>query len=198
MLKLFKTLFGSGAGAEFDSHRVCPECGSPLYDESTAQLHESACPNLDCPARIRKLIARWCSREAMDIPISIGLIALLVRCGLIRDVAELYRLKLREIEALEGMNAAAARGLFDALTASLKRDPWRVLFGLSIPSITTVDALALCRKFGSVDNVIAAGAERLALTEGISQTAAKAVAQWSSDPVNRRLVKRLSKAGVHL
>ena len=195
MFSLFKKLFTSGS--QFDPHRKCPECGSPLYEEATARLHDSACPNLDCPARIRRLITHWCSPEVMDISIAPDLITLLVQRGLANDVAELYRLKVRELAALEGMNPASAQQLFDALTASTKRDAWRLLFGLSIPHLAAPATQSLCRKFGSVDAVFAASADRLVQAEGVSETTAHSLVQWHSDPVNRRLLKRLFKAGLN-
>ena len=56
----------------------------------------------------------------------------LVTRGLVRDVAELYRLKVKELAALPGMDKDSAQKFFDAITASMKRDAWRVLFGLGI------------------------------------------------------------------
>jgi DNA ligase (NAD+) len=156
------------------------------------------CPNMDCPARIRANIERWFSPEALDIAgADAALVAKLVAHGLARDVAELYRLKAKEIAALPGMDKDSAQKVFDALTASLKRDAWRLLFGLGIPHVGAAEARSLCRHFGSVDHVFAAGAPRLRQAEGIGADAARSLAQWHSDPENRRLVRRLFKAGLN-
>ena len=124
-------------------------------------------------------------------------VTVLVGQGLVRDVAELYRLKLGEIAALPGMNPESARKFFDAITASQKREAWRLLFGLSIPLVSEVEAQSLCKQFGSVDNVFAASAQRLMQAPGVSEAAARSVIHWHSDNVNRRLVKRLFKAGLN-
>jgi DNA ligase (NAD+) len=154
-----------------------------------------SCPNLDCPAQIRARIEHWCSPAAMDIEGGdAALVATLVGRGLARDVAELYRLKIGEIAALPGMNQDSAKRFFDAITASQKREAWRLLFGLSIPLAGAPEAQSLCEKFVSVDNVFAASVDRLMLAENVSEAVARSIVQWHSDSVNRRLVKRLFKA----
>ena len=157
-----------------------------------------ACPNQDCPARIRERIAHWCSPEALDIAgVDTALIATLVGKGLTYDVAEIYRLKLKEIAALEGMSPEAAQQLFDGITASMKRDGWRLLFGLGIPLVGAAEAQALGRGFPSVDAVFAAGAPRLMREGGVNEVVAESIVRWYGDSVNRRLMKRLEKAGLN-
>ncbi|HEY9510031.1 MAG TPA: helix-hairpin-helix domain-containing protein [Verrucomicrobiae bacterium] len=133
----------------------------------------------------------------MNIPgADASMIAKLIANGLVRDVAELYRLKLAEITAIEGMNQNSARELFDAIAASRMREPWRFLFGLSIPSLSSSDAQKLCEHFRSVDNVFAASVERLTQA-GIGEATARSIVHWHSDRVNRKLVKRLFKVGLN-
>jgi DNA ligase (NAD+) len=186
----------SAEGQTFHPSQTCPECGTPLMQ--TTGLSEWNCPNLDCPIRIRGRIEHWCSPEVMRIPdCDAALIAKLVSRGLVRDVAELYRLKVAEIAAVEGMNQESARRIFDALTESQKQDGWRTLYGLSIPQLTPGEAKSLCRHFRSVDNVFAASADRLVQAEGVRAETARSIVHWHGDNVNRRLVKRLFKAGVN-
>ena len=121
----------------------------------------------------------------------------LVQRGLVRDAAEFYRLKLGEIAALEGMTKDNAQQMFDSITASLKREAWRVLFGLGIPNIGIGEAQALCKHFASLDALFAVGRERLGKLNGITETAARSLTHWYGDPVNRKLVRRLEKIGVN-
>ena len=71
----------------------------------------------------------------------------LVARGLVRDVAELYRLKAKELATLPGMDKDSAQKVFDAITASMKRDAWRVLFGLGIPLVGAAEAQELGKVF---------------------------------------------------
>jgi DNA ligase (NAD+) len=134
----------------------------------------------------------------MDIPGGDeAMVALLTQRGLVRDVAEIYRLKVKELAALPGLDPTAAQKFFDAITASMKRDAWRVIFGLSIQQIGTVEAQSLARAFPHVDIALAAGVERL-ISAGLTETAAQSVIRWYGDGINRKLLKRLEKFGVNL
>lgn len=178
--------------------RTCPECGSLL----AAQAGEDDvwhCPNLDCPARLRDRLAHWCSPEAMNIAgADKALIAQLVERGLARDVAELYSIKLAELAGLPGRDREFAKRLFEEIVASKSREGWRVLYGLGIPQVDAETAGELCRHFAAVDDILAAGPERLSKQAGVSEAIARSVAFWYGDSVNRRLVRRLQKVGVNL
>lgn len=196
--KLFSSVFGTTAdgGKIFHSSQTCPECGSKLWAESGSE--DWQCPNPDCPAQVRRWLAHWCAPEVMDVPgADERLIALLVERGLARDVAELYRIKVKELAALPGMDQESAQKFFDALTASLKRDAWRLLAGLNIPLIGAAEAQALGKGFPTVDAVFAAGVPRLMKDAGVSEAVARSVVRWHSDSINRKLVKRLAKTGLN-
>jgi NAD-dependent DNA ligase len=225
LAKFFLSFGGKHTGSELIFHPTekCSECGTRLMrsdrkgglrefltdvrssetngDSCNSSLREEgdnwSCPNLDCPAQIRRRIKHWCSPGAMGITDNITLLAKLVGLGLVRDVAELYRLKIGEIAALPDTDQDSAKEFFDAITASQKREAWRLLFGLSIPLVGEAEAKSLCQKFASVDNVFAASVERLRQAEGVNEAVARSIVQWHSDSVNRRLVKRLFKAGLN-
>lgn len=203
MIKSIASIFTFAAGSPavngkiFHASRTCPECGSKLCADAAAP-DSWLCPNLDCPPQLRARIEHWCSPDAMDIAGGdAALVALLVGKGLAYDVAELYRIKLTELAALPGMNPDSARKFFDALAASRPREAWRCLYGLDIPLVGPAEAQSLCRQFGSVDNVFAAGIERLQQAKGVNEATARSLVHWHSDSVNRRLIQRLFKAGVN-
>jgi len=206
----------------FHPSKTCPECGTKLaarrdelYESQTAlrsaERDEDSCdsslrdedgawhcPNLDCPARLRERIEHWCSPGAMDIAIADkALVAQLVGQGLVRDVAELYSLKLSEVAALEGRDKKFAQSFLDQLAASKSREGWRVLYGLGISQVDPETARQLCRHFTAVDDILTAGPERLLKQAGASEAVVHSIAQWYGDSVNRRLLRRLQKAGVN-
>lgn len=200
MLKALGRIFSKPEVSHLELHvtQTCSECGTKLARSVEQARTDWSCPNLDCPARLRERITHWCSAEAMDIAGGDAvLVAKLVGKGLAYDVAELYRIKLKELAALEGMDEAHAKNFFDAITASMKRDSSRVLFGLGIPLVNAVEAQALAKGFPTVDAVFAAGEARLVKDAGVSEAVAQSVTRWYGDNVNRRLVKRLEKAGVN-
>jgi DNA ligase (NAD+) len=200
IIKLFSLAFGNqaGAGKTFHPSQICPECGSKLWAEADEAEPVWICPNPDCPAQVRRGLVHWCAPEVMDIPGGDAvLVAKLVGKGLACDVAELYRIKVAELAALEGLDKDSAQKFFDAITASRKREGWRLLFGLNIPRVGAAEAQALGKGFPTVDAVFAAGVPRLMKDAGVSEAAAQSIVRWHSDSVNRKLVKRLEKLGVN-
>jgi DNA ligase (NAD+) len=185
---------------ELHESKTCPDCGSQLArDAGDNQLNAIwHCPNPDCPPQILKRVALWASPEAMDIRgCDAALVAQLVQRGLVRDAAEFYRLRYTEIASLEGMDETKTRALWDAIAASKQREAWRVLFGLGIPNVGATEAQALCRHFASLEDLFAAGRERLTTLAGVTEVMARSLTHWHGDPVNRKLVQRLAKAGVN-
>jgi DNA ligase (NAD+) len=190
-----------GAETLFEFPRNCPECGSRVVKTTGADNAEAAawrCPNPDCAAQVRGRLEHWCSRGAMDIE---GggevLVAQLVRSGLVRDVAELYRLKPDEVANLDRMGDKSARNFVEAVTASKARDAWRVLYGLGILHVGAGSAKSLCKHFPTLDQVLDAGVDQLMEAEDIGEVIAQSVVQWRGDSTNRKLVERLQKAGVN-
>src|SRR6185437_1522616 len=154
----------TGKEVPFTYPKVCPECGSKLMKEVTGGSQEGAawyCPNSDCPAQVRGHLEHWCARGAMDIE---GggevLVRQLVESGLVRDVAELYKLKLAEVANLERMGEKSAQNFLDGVEASKSRDAWRVLYGLGILHVGDGGAKSLCRHFPAVDDIFGASAEQ--------------------------------------
>ena len=114
-----------------------------------------------------------------------------------RDAAEFYRLRYAEIASLAGMDETKTRALWDAIAASNQREAWRVLFGLAIPNIGATEARTLCKHFATLEELFALGRERLAKLDGVTEVMARNLTHWHGDPVNRKLVRRLAKAGVN-
>ncbi len=198
--KFFTSVFGNqaGGGKVFHASQKCPECGSKLWAEAGAAEPVWLCPNPDCPAEVRAGIAHWCSPGAMDIAGGEKLAAQLVGSGLVMNVAELYRLKARELTRIEGLDTAAAQKFLEAIAASKKRDLWRVLYGLRISGVSADAAQALGRQFPTLHHVLGASAGQLMAAEQVSAAVAQSIVYWTGDRQNRDLIKRLDKLGVNL
>jgi DNA ligase (NAD+) len=205
---------------ELHASETCPDCGSQLARDadgwgerpreplgkspsgspgvSPHQPEVWHCPNPDCPPQVLKRVTLWASPEAMDIHgCNAALVTQLVQRGLVRDAAEFYRLRFTEIASLDGMDEIKTRALWDAIAASKQREAWRVLFGLGIPNISAVEAQTLCRHFASLEDLFSTGRERLAKLDGVTEVLARNLTHWHGDPVNRKLVQRLARAGVN-
>jgi DNA ligase (NAD+) len=121
----------------------------------------------------------------------------LVKAGLVRDVADLYSVKLNELSNLERMGEKSAKNFLDGVQASKSRDMWRLLYGLGILHVGTGVAKALGRHFPTLDDVFGMSEEQLMEAEDIGEVIARSMVRWHGDSQNRKLIERLRKAGLN-
>ncbi|MET0727025.1 MAG: NAD-dependent DNA ligase LigA [Acidimicrobiales bacterium] len=175
----------------------CPVCGVPLVRPDGEA--DTRCLNSDCPARSAGAIEHFASRGAMDIE---GLgeqrVRQLISLGLVRDVADIYRVDWDALRALEGWGETSITNLQQAIETSKRQPLARLLVGLNIRHLGPAGATALAGRCGHLDRIMAARAEELAAVEGVGPVIARAVDEWFADPAHRDLIERLRAAGVNL
>ena len=178
----------------------CPECSSALVREGDEVA--TRCVNSSCPAILRGGLRHWVSKGALDVDgLGNKLIEQLVERGLVRSLADLYRLDAALLASLERMGAKSATNLVLALSRS-KRQPWyRQLYGLGIRHIGEVNAKALAADFFSIDRLGEAALnapERIATLHGIGPEISASLGQWLSTPANQQLLQDLRSVGLSL
>jgi DNA ligase (NAD+) len=175
----------------------CPECTEALFrPEGEAVLR---CINTSCPAILRGALVHWASRDAMDIN---GLgekwVLQLVDRKMIRTVADLYDLTEMQLLTVDRMGKKSATNLVEAIAQS-KSKPWsRVLYGLGIRHVGSVNAQILAENFVTVEALADASVEAIATLYGIGTEIAQSVHQWFRVPANQTLIDRLRQSGVQL
>ena len=184
------------AGTEpFQMPTDCPECSQPLVKPETEAV--TRCINASCPAIVRGAVEHWASRDAMDIN---GLgekwVLQFVDTGLVQSVADLYDITLEQLMTLERMGQKSAEKLVSAIAASTQQ-PWsRVLYGLGIRHVGSVNAQVLTQQFTSVEALSQATIDAIASVYGIGSEIAQSVSQWFQNPANQELIQRLQTAGL--
>jgi len=114
--------------------------------------------------------------------------------GLIRNIADLYRLREEDLVGLEGFKEISARNLVAAISAS-REQPWpRVIYALGIRHVGEVTAAAAAAVVPSLDALLAAGAEDLARAEGVGPVVAASIVDFLSSEANRETLARLRDA----
>ncbi len=173
----------------------CPVCHSPVVREAGEAV--TRCINTSCPAILKGALIHWASRDALDINgMGEKLASQLVDTGLVHSVADLYELSLEQLLSLERMGKKSALKLLDAIAQS-KTQPWsRVLYGLGIRHIGSVNAQTLTQSFPSVEQLALAKPTHIASIYSIGEEIAQAVFQWFSVEANQRLIQRLQQAGL--
>lgn len=175
----------------------CPECGSGLVRPEGEAV--TRCVNSSCPAIVRGSLIHWVSRGAMDIN-SVGekLVAQLLEAGLVHSIADLYHLTVEQLVALDRLGQKSAEKIVSAIAQS-KSQPWaRVLYGLGIRLVGSVNAQTLSEEFPTVEALAAAQPEQIAAIYGIGDEIARSVYQWFQIPSNQQLIQALREAGLQL
>jgi DNA ligase (NAD+) len=122
----------------------------------------------------------------------------LVDGGLVRAIADLYDLTMEQLLTLERMGQKSAQNLVNAIAKS-KSQPWfRVLYGLGIRHVGSVNAQTLAEHFPSVEALAQASINEIAAVYGIGNEIAQAVHEWFQNPANQDLINRLQIAGLQL
>jgi DNA ligase (NAD+) len=185
----------TGREKKFRMPKTCPVCGgrvSRLEDEAL-----SRCVAADCPAQLVGRLLHFASRRAMRIEgLGVALAEQLIAGKVIRDVADLYSLKLDDLASLERMAKKSASNILLQIEASKSRDLWHLLYGLGIRHVGERTANILARHFGSLDRLGQASVKELDDIHEIGLTMAQSIRNWFEDPGNEQLCRRLHEAGV--
>jgi DNA ligase (NAD+) len=173
----------------------CPECGQPVLkpeDEAATR-----CINLECPAIVRGALEHWVSREALDINgIGEKLVKQLVTENHVTSVADLYTLTSEQLQTLDRMGQKSADKIIAAIAQS-KTKPWaRVLYGLGIRHVGSVNAQTITDNFPNVELLANANKETIASIYGIGEEIAQSIYDWFRKDINQHLVERLQSEGL--
>jgi DNA ligase (NAD+) len=173
----------------------CPSCGQALVRLEGES--DTYCINAECPAQRVQRIAHFCSRSAMDIEgLGESRVQLFVNAGMIREVADLYRLEEATLIEMEGFGKISAGNLLAAIDHSKAQGMQRLLVALSIRHVGPTVATALSAEFASLDDLAAASPAHLAAIEGVGAVIAESLAAFFAAPGNRDLIEDLRGVGV--
>lgn len=179
---------------QFPTH--CPECGSPVVknpDEIALR-----CENPKCPATRLQNLRYFASREAMDIDgLGTANIKILIQAGLLTSAADLYRLTVDDLIPLERFAKKSSENLIRAIANSKNNELFRLLTGLSIPSVGQSVAKLLEAHYTDLDELMNASSEELAKIHGIGAGMGEKISRYFSLPGSRALIEQLKRAGVN-
>lgn len=187
----------TGAETPITPPDACPSCGTkPVRREGEVAV---LCPNRACPDVVRGLIRYYANRRAMDVEgLGEKLVDQLVDKGLVRSVADLYRLTEERLLGLERMGKKSAQNLLEGIAASKARGLARLLNGLSIPGLGETTGRELAERAGDLKHLMGKEAGALEAEFKLGPVLAGEVAAWLADPENQRLLRELEEAGVDM
>ncbi len=195
--KVLKVIEARRVGSErpFKLPEKCPVCGGVISRPEGEVV--ARCIAADCGAQLKGRILHFASRRGMRIEgLGEALVDQLVEKGMLRDVGDLYTLKLEGLVGLERMAKKSANNLLAQIETSKSRDLSNLIYALGIRHVGDRTASILAQHFGSLDALIQASVEELDNIPEIGLTVAQSVRDWFDDEGNVGLCERLRAAGV--
>src|SRR5437764_9560183 len=175
----------------------CPVCGGQVVRTEGEADHR--CVNANCPAKLRETILHFASRGVMNIDgLGDALVTQLTERGVVKDVADIYKLTKAQLLSLERMGEKSAENILREIENSKKLPLERVIYGLGIRFVGERTAQFLAEHFGDIGTLEKAGEEELQQVEEVGPRIAKSIVEFFAEPKNRELVEELRAAGLTL
>ncbi len=194
--KIVEVLTAERTGNEkpFVPLKKCPVCNTDV--QRTEDEVAVRCVNMACVAQLKRRIAHYASRNALQIEgLGPATIDQLVDKELVRDVADLYDLKVEPLSKLDRMGVPSARNLVYHIEQSKAAPVEKVLFGLGIFHVGETVAALLIERFLSLDALSTATLEDIESVDGIGPQIAESVVNFLSQ--NQPLLDKLQAVGLH-
>lgn len=186
-----------GTEKDFVVPTKCPVCGADAVREEGEAIRR--CIGIECPAKQYRNIIHFASREAMNIKgLGDSIIEEFLNRGFIKNIADLYELKLEDIASLKKNGKKFAQNLIDSIEESKKNDLYRVINGFGIRHIGVKAAKQLAKKYRSMDNLMEASLESLNAVDDMGEIMAESVFEFFAQPQTKDLVARLKNYGINM
>jgi DNA ligase (NAD+) len=180
---------------EFVMPEKCPVCGTKVV--RTEGEVDYRCVNANCPAKLTGTILHFASRGVMNIDgMGESLVNQLIEKGLVKNVADIYDLTKKDLLSLERFADKSAQNILDEIENSKKLPLERVIYGLGIRMVGERTAQFLAEHFGSMEALANASVEELQNVDEVGPRIAESLAEFFSNPANKKLVDRLGNAGL--
>ena len=187
----------TGKETPYEMPKVCPVCGAPVVREEGEAV--SRCTGIECPAKLVRNIIHFVSRECMNIDgLGEKIIEQLIDKKLINNIADIYYLTFEDIASLKKNGKKFAQNLIDAINASKANDLYRLIAALGIRHIGVKAAKTLAKKYKTMESLIQASEESLAMTEDIGGISAKSLYEFFRQEQTIDLINRLKEANINM
>ena len=187
----------TGSEQIFEMPKVCPVCGAPVVREEGEAV--SRCIGIECPAKLVRNIIHFVSRDCMNIDgLGDKIIEQLINRNLISNIADIYFLKFEDIATLKKNGQKFTQNLIDAINNSKNNDLYRLIAALGIRHIGTKAARTLAKKYKTMDSLMNASLESLAMTDDIGEISANSIYEFFRQDQTIDLINRLKEANVNM
>jgi DNA ligase (NAD+) len=186
----------NGSEKKFTMPSHCPDCQTKLVKAKETEA-VWRCPNNACPSRSWKQIQHYSSKDALDID---GLgeknVIALIKSGLVKDTADIYKIKKEDLLKLERFADISAGKLVKAIQDNKHPILPRFIYGLGIRHVGVQTAIDLATHFKTLNKLSNSTIDELSEVEGIGEVVAEAIVEWFEEPRNKKLLEKFEKLGV--
>lgn len=177
---------------------VCPVCGSPIIRLEEEAIARCSGGWVKCAAQRKGGLLHFVSRRAMDVEgLGDQLVEQLVDKQVIKTAADLYKLGLTSLAALDRMAGKSAQNALNALEKSKSTTLARFIYALGIRHVGESTAKELARHFGNLDALLHASEDQLLAVADVGPVVARSIMMFVADPLNMELIQQLRAAGVN-
>lgn len=187
----------TGKEKEFVMPTVCPVCGGQVIRIPGQSVNK--CIGIECPARNLRNIIHFASKEGMNIEgLGEKVIEQLYEKGLIKNIADIYSLKLEDIASLKKDGKKFAENLINAINESKNNNLDKLITALGIEQVGAKSAKILAKRFKTIDELSKADIETLTFVDDIGEITANSVREFFMQDQTQDLIKKLKLAGVNM
>ncbi len=181
----------------FEMIEVCPVCGAQAVREEGEAIWR--CIGVECPAKLSRGIIHFVSKDAMDITgLGEAIVEEFINRGLIENIADIYKLTFEDVASLKKNGKKFAQNLIDAINASKNKELYRLINALGIRHVGVKLAKFLARTYGSMDNLMNASVESLAMKEDVGLITAKSIYEFFREEQTIDLINKLKSYGLNM
>lgn len=178
--------------------KVCPVCKEKIVKEKIEDV-AYRCINSDCPAQLERALLHFSSRDALDIEgLGEAVIIQLVKMGLIKSLADIYKLKINDLLKLELFKEKKANNLLNAIEKSKHQPLARLIFALGIRHVGQKAAYTLAQEFGDMHKFKKANFEELDRIPEIGLVMARTVADYFKLGQTKKLIQQFKDLGINM
>lgn len=186
-----------GDAPVFRMPRCCPSCGREVVRDTAGDGTAIRCVYPGCPAQTARGIVHFASKGAMNIEgLGPQVVELLLASGKISSIADLYALRVEDIEGLERMGRKSAENLIEAIERSKNAGLERLLFALGVRQVGEIAAEQIAARMRTLDAIFEATLDDFAAIPDIGEITATALVEYFADERVRELCESLRRAGV--
>ena len=175
---------------------LCPSCGEPVIRDDTEAAVR--CTNNSCPAQLLRNLEHFVSKGAMNIDgLGRSIIKLLCDNRLVKDVTDIYKLKVYDLEPLERMGTKSAQNLISAIEFSKQNELDRLIYALGIRQVGDKAAKVLAGRYGDIERFFTLTIDDLVFIDDIGEVTAEYIINYFSHPQTRVIIDELKSYGVN-